>query len=562
MRKETRLEKAVREKKRRVFRPSGGSIAPSEFYYVPKVPKEKQKKVNWTQLAGTTAAGTLGFIAEGVPGAITAGVSAYDYLKDNAVDYVSPKKVMKTSVVNVQAGRAAMKKSGKVKSVKKGKVVRVSKSLRDKVKEVMKGASYSGSYNAFAQGQIGCAGINANKTTNTVFSAALGTIPGILTIPIQLIPRYDNSHSGTWTYWGAAFTGNFTNTPAPYHNQFEHFSPLQFLDAASKLWNCKYGTAASWYAHDEKNIQLNVNRNTGVGQNPSASAQPAMVGDLKLNIVNSYVKYSFRNTSARAMTVEIFHCTPKLKFPGNTALNDLLESVEAELWGVDQAGDTATAPNPRAALFQTENSTATNMGSVTDLMQHLQFDPKDSVQFKSRWNYQKVTLRIQGGETCEHSIQGPKNVLLDYSKIVQLQGGNPTKTIPPLVKGYSVSVFMRTMPDMVPVALNDQVIDANVNVAGNFDATRSTGLVGKKICLPIAVQMEYGYQLKCPEQAGFLQQAVSAGAAQYLNLKRKSRRFDNLTRDPIFPSAAVAPTNYRFGNEENPITQATGGVEQ
>lgn len=466
-----------------------------------------------------------------------------------------------TDIVNSQAGRASMKKSGKIKSVRRGKTVKVSSRLRKQVKEVMKEAAYSGNYNAVVQGTIGTAIFNAGIETEATGNTAAGVFPSANGVQVIAIPRYNNSKSANWNYWGALYNGSIESPPS-YQNTMEHFSPLQFLDAASKLWNCKYGTAASWYAHDSGNIQLNVNRATGIGQDPTASNAPAMVGDLKLQIVNSYVQYTLRNTTQRSMTVEIFHCTPKLKFPGSNALTDLCNSVRAELSGVDTFGATATAP--RIAMFQTQASTAGSAGSVMDVIQNIQFDPKDSRQFKSRWNYQKVTIRIGGGEVCQHSVQGPKNVMLDYAKIVQqIQGANAftaTKTIPVWVKGYSVSVFMRVIPDQVPVFYSASVIPANINQSGNFDLGRNSDLIGKKITLPIAVDMKYGYHLKCPEQAGYLQQAVVAGAAQYLNLKRVSRRFDNYTSDPIFPSAAVSPTNYLVNNEENPGLSQAGAI--
>jgi len=475
--------------------------------------------------------------------------------KDWHPPLVYPNKKMKSmkgssyvNATNQLAGKASMKKSGKIKNVKKGKTVKVSKSLRAKVKEVMSDACYSGSYHATTLGTIGTAMVDADLLSNAVYNQDPANFAGANANVIRGVPRYQDSRTATWTYW-AGLNERDLGTVQTYDHMMEHFSPLQFLDAASKLWNCKYGTSNSWYTHSDGNIQLNVVRSSGENNNVTAVKAPAVVGDLKLKIVNSYVKYSLRNTSARQMTVEFYHCTPKLKFPGTNALTDLWNACNAELLGVDGDGLTPTT-NPKLSLFQTHDSTSGSAGSVAALLGQTTFDPKDSVQFRSRWNYQKVTLIIGPGETCEHSIQGPKNCVLDFSKIVQQTiNSTPATTaryIPCWVKGFTTSVFCRVLPSMVTSSdLGSPGSKLQYNGAGTWDTSEGADLKNAKVCLPIAVKMDYDYHLKCPEQAGYLAAAVAAGSARYLNLKRRSIRYDNYSQDP-------GVVGYFNNNEENP----------
>lgn len=477
-----------------------------------------------------------------------------DYLKRKLDDQLTPSKNKKKktlaqtkrimpksyagSTTNMLAGRAAMKKSGKIKNIKKGKKVKVPAKLRNQVKEVLKGGQFTGTYNTVSQGTIGLIGVNDVSSSTTLYVASTGVYSTIVTADVSVIPTYTNTGGPAWVYWGAMFSGPASATL--YNNQFEHFSPMQFLDAASKLWNNKYGTGDSYYVNSSGNIRLDVIKSTGAPTSVSLGATGAQNAPLKLNIVNSYAKYTLKNNSLRSYKVEIFHCTPKLKFPVKRALTDLFETVTAELGGVEGDG-TVSSGVPIGSTFLVGVSSNTVQGAGATVMQHIDFDPKDSPQWRSRWNYQKVTIAIAAGETCEHSIQGPRNTLLDFSKITQINA-EAQQTIPTFCKGYSASVFMRVLPDMVT-----STDAATYNFTGNFsNAEAGAGSSTGQIALPIAVQVQQGFAIKVPEQVGFIQKAVAAGEPQWLNMNRKIKRFDTLCGDP---ASGIA---YSGAQEENP----------
>lgn len=468
------------------------------------------------------------------------------------------------STVNSQASRASMKKTGKLKNIKKGKKVKVSSKLREKIKEVMKSASYSGQYNALSQGTIGVYNVGAAQSSRAIFQFADNIFAGCDDINVvACVPQYTDGSQSSWVYWGGMVQKDTSTDAAAFQHAFEHFSPLQFLDAASKMWNGKYGSTGpgSWYKHSTDNIQLDVRRSNGGQGNPTLGSA-YQVGPLKLNIVNSHVKYKLRNNSQRSYTIEIFHCTPKLKFPGITALGDLYQSVLVELQGVDNTALPITAINEnKLATLMSEGTTSSGSTNteVNRVLSHPMFDPKDSIQFKSRWSYQKIVIRLSPGEICEHSIQGPKNTLLDFSKIVHQKFADDItigrSEIPTWVKGFSASCFMRVLPDMT--SSSDLVAETatfrnTYNASGNYTVAQNLSHApGRKVVLPISVEMQHSYNIKCPETNGFVQQAITAGQAQHLNLKRPVKRFDTF---------ATNLNNYQTVNEENPNSAVPAGL--
>jgi len=520
-------------------------------------PKEKEMAGHRTGRTRTETEGTSdsGYARSrrASTGQLTVGSSIGPRLPDGSFFSKKITKMHYGNIVNMQAGKAAMKSSGKIK-LKRGKKVKVSSKLREKIKEVMKGASYSGHYNAIVQGTVGIAQYPGSAGPGAEFFCDANAFPS-LSDPqmVYCIPRHQSDTQSKWVYWGGFPQKDMSTDQLSYEHMFEHFSPMQYLDAASKMWNNKFGVAESWFAQSPANINLEAKRSDGTLTGGSSTVSTHNVTGLKLNIVNSHVKYTLRNNSQRTMNIEIFHCTPKIKFPGTSALNDLYHTVQTELFGVTGAGIAATAANANRLSSLMTNKTDQTGATITiaDCIQHPMFDPKDSLFWSARWKYEKKTIRIAPGETCQHSIQGPKNVLLDFNKIQTASFAsnvaNTTSSIPVWVKGYNVSVFMRIIPDMTSsadLADNSATYRQTYNNSGNF-ASIIANCDGRKVVLPICCEVQYSYNIKCPDQQGFLQQAVSAGAVQNLNLKRPVKRYDNFTD---------FPNTHKLITEENNIS--------
>lgn len=445
--------------------------------------------------------------------------------------------------VKQQSGRASMRVSGKVKT-KRTKKVKVSSALRKKVKAVIAGGKVSGTMDTIAVGTVGIVVNNVGEATSPTFNCNANIYGG--EVPL-CVPLANDNNSSQWVYWAgmadksmATIDGGYTN----YWQQFEHFSPYQIMDAASKMWNKKFAGTDSWYLPNAANIitdKFTSNGDPAAGGGGVSNSGPIATA-LKLDIVNSYAKYTLKNTGQRALRVQFFNCTPKIKFPGTTALSDLRNAVRAEC-AVTSAG--APSATPRLALFTTEISSNSNPGPPHAVLQHPAFDPKDSSAFRSRWNYQMMDILIQPGETCVHNVQGPRNTVIDYAKIIQNVNGN--SIIPPFVKGYNVSTFCRIM--------NDLVTDTTSNLSGHLSTAEAAGTIGIIAVNPLAVEVKTFMHLKCPEQAGFIAPpAFAAGAPQTLDYKRPRKIFENYT------PGIVPGTVYKTFSEEQPGTEVVPSV--
>lgn len=463
------------------------------------------------------------------------------------------------NIQNALAGRAVMRKSGKNPKVKKGKIVKVSKTLRAKVKKVMEapGNRFNGQYNVTCHGTIGQVGWNTTLANGSVFfgpNAAAVQGMGNLGTPYHCVPIYNNSFGTACTWWAGHAAGSMNPSGNQlFHQMWNFFSPLQFLDAASKLWNEKYDTSStSWYASQDNNVQLQRRLDTGAGNALLGSGDyPAIVGDLVLGVKSSGVKFTLKNNSGRKQTIQFYHCTPKLKYPTQDAFTDLVTTVQMECTGVNLNGQTQSAQT-RNVLFKTQTTNNATQPSHMEILQHPLFDPKDSVQWSSRWKYQLKEVVIQPGEECVHYIKGPSNCQIDFAKLIQKTAS--TAFYPVMVKGYSVQVFCRIKPDMAfDQTTSTSAFFSQADAAAyraNIDPGPPVVVTSAKLVQPVSIQVDYVYDLRCPEQAGFITEG-GAGAPQWLNLKRKIKQFDSFSVDP---NVVATHTGVRVNNEETATT--------
>lgn len=84
----------------------------------------------------------------------------------------------------------------------------------------------------------------------------------------------------------------------------------------------------------------------------------------------------------------------------------------------------------------------------------------------------------------------------------------------------------------------------------NIDPGPPVVVTSAKLVQPVSIQVDYVYDLRCPEQAGFITEG-GAGAPQWLNLKRKIKQFDSFSVDP---NVVATHTGVRVNNEETATT--------
>ena len=436
--------------------------------------------------------------------------------------YILPQKkeMGKSTSIRVQkklVSRSAMAVSGKNK-VKKTKTVKVPKLLKKQIKQVLSGQTARGSFTTVISGFVGSittaaagvlAGDDLGKLQTQVINNATAGLGG-RTLFNQLVNYIPLAASGIVPNAGLNF-----------------FTPGKILNAASVLFNNKpvggvYTTAG--------NLSTFALSTTGVP--PTVTPQ---VGQLKVNVLDSKVMFTMKNVSNRVVTVEIWECTPTIKFSDSNPLQNLVTTVQT-------FSEAAVDTN-----FQYILGGANNSNGFFDPT----FDPcsvaKQYMGFKYTWK--KRSMVLAPDETCIHQIQGPKGVF-DFTKINNVVpiGGPPannaqaTETLNCLMKGWSVGCIISVHGDYVlPLAASN---------GGRYVYTTTVGALG----MPIAVEVQERYNIAVPEVAGFITTAGAAGTQQMLNM-RKSKKI-------VWNAQSPGTLAYQVSNEVNPIAEAPAGQNQ
>lgn len=414
------------------------------------------------------------------------------------------------NVVDAQAHRASMKTTGS-KNVKgiRGKKhgVKVSKTLRDKVNKVIEAKKHFGVYKTtrhLAIGTMQSAAITNSFITNNVGAYANARLFHRSGLDTQL---------SNCRWWSGA---GLTNNTVVEGDDFNLFTPMKFMDAASILWNNKI--IQKDYAQVGGNFVIATDPLTG---GPQANAEATPNAQMfKLHIVNSYVKFELKNTSQRQMRITIYNITLKLRHTEKLPLDVILD-------GLLQFEQTAAA----RLLIRSANDAQAQDALFNDPEFPITMVPPFNESFK----FEKMDMVMSPGETCVHYVKGPKNYDLDYTKLYADAEENAAR----LFKGTSCSVLFSVRPDLVY---------GTAGIAGNAGAGRAIfGTGDSTLKTPISIEMVETFKLSIPENAGFYQQATPvAGAAKVLNLRRPQYAFGNFTN--LITESTVAYSRF---DEEN-----------
>lgn len=412
---------------------------------------------------------------------------------------------------NALAGRATMKRRGsKLIKPRKVKKVRVPKRLKKQIKQVLTAKMIYGSYKVCKMGTIGIASLGSTNPVDPV--------KDVLGMTAQLMSYHPKSSAGTtynrslWFCPLSQITSADPATPGNYAtgSPWVFFHPLKYLDAASILWNNK-AIAADWGGRTG-NIETRVNTSTGAGSSSKTDG-------VKLNVVNSFVQFELKNNSKRSVTIVAYHIKSKNKLQRQTAITAWLDAFTED----------STTNGPMKYIASS--------GGLTDPL----MGPGDSVAFNQNYKYETVKIIIKPGETCTHSLKGLRNAVIDYGKMYQ-----DNLDLEDYITKDCVQVVFAVIPDM-------QVVTSSSASTGAFiyapDAT------GNVLADPISIKWTEYYKLKCPETAGFIQKAVSAGSGQPLNLKRFCKAFANFATYNV-----TEPVAYTGADEEQPATDQAAGI--
>ncbi len=425
------------------------------------------------------------------------------------------------STVNMLAQKVAMKRTGssKVKSiVGRKKTVKVSRQLREKIKKVVKAEDGYGVYHTTRQGSIGIQNHAADSSRVTIDQ---GGYPAEI---IQITQGFEEERgdSRNWTQ------GLITNLGFTQGDEYQFFTPLKFLDAASVLWNQKAATKN--YAIQAGNFTNSV----ALGVGAPVAGTPALPNKkgVDVHVVNSYVTFEMKNNSQRILSLELYHCVPKVKWPSNLPLGTFNG-------GIIELGQTQLQ---LGTIICEEN---------TDTLDALIFNPnlkpKSVDAFSSAYKYEKVTISIAPGETCKHSIQGPKGLDIEFSKLYDGLVDNGGK----MWSKSSLCVMIAIKPDLIYATKNVGTLGGTGT--GRYTAQEASGNTLKDM---VSVEVKEVFKMSMPDDTGFVLQEIGAGgipagSIQSLNLKRKVLAFGNFTSKKV--NAGGDGIAYGAFDEENPV---------
>lgn len=476
-------------------------------------------------VGATIGAQVPGFVAE-------AGVKyAAENFKSSSMDLFTQEKTTakmgstNARVINRQSGRATSSTKGKAKVASRRKTVKVAPALAKKIKKVVKGAKPYGVMQTVSDGFIGYSYGAAGTNIGDASLVLTGSFAGNTDAVTVKLPRL-NGHGTQW--WGKPI--KYIAGGAEQFQDFadwNYFTPMRIWDAASKLFNNKNRTTP--YYTQTGNLFA-----AQKGSDGSVVAIPAGVQGLKIEILDSDVCWDIKNTSGRAVYMDIFHCVSKLKFQDIKGLGEMINSAIA-----DTAAD---ADNRNPVVRFTEDSNVALTQKWQNLIQHPCFEPNQLPSFNSQWKYAKTTLFIKPGETICHKIKGPKNYTLDMSKLSNEGQEQVTK----FYKPTSVKVFCRIRPDYI-WAYNGIEVAGGYGPAQVVKGSTTEGDTWFTSC-PISIMETETFRLYMPEITGGLTPAGVAAGVPFANSNRKNCRVLIDRRNNINqPSLA-----YTVIDEENP----------
>jgi len=331
---------------------------------------------------------------------------------------------MKMNPEKALVNRSAMKVTGETKVKKAPPKLKITAEFRESVKDVLRSASASGVYKVIKAGYIGSlvkdvAGVFAGDDMGSTHSAIAYSSP--------------TEPSGSRTLFNALVTfqvgGNSVLRP---NTGLNFFTPAKIIDAASVLFNNK--TPGNPYSSTTNNLATNFQPSTGL-------PIPTNPGSLKVFVKDSFAQFTIKNVSFRVVSLDIWECTPTLKFQNVPALSALTAMYSAQ-------SETASQ-DTNIAYY---NGVAGSAGLQSTMFFERNLDPlycASKIGFPFKWK--KRTMILAPQETCIHKIQGPKGEF-DFAKITSLDTAVPANTVynfNTIMKGWSVSCIMSINGDQV-----------------------------------------------------------------------------------------------------------------
>lgn len=257
------------------------------------------------------------------------------------------------------------------------------------------------------------------------------------------------------------------------------FSPAMVLNAASVLFNGKAATESTQYTIAAGAYNFGAN-----------SFDPRTT---KLNVRNSYCSFVLRNNTPRTWIIQLYEVSPKL----NMNVDDEGDAYTQWINCMVNESSTGTTTNPFAI----------NIASATP--NTLYATPLQNKMIQQKWNWERHEITLDPGQSYDHFIQGPSNVVYDYAKFWKQDGAGAADKFYDYVKKFTRQLIIVARLDLV----QDNTVSQAVGRQGNpLDKGR------------LLVEWKNYYNITCPEVAGGVG-VVGGGTASVTNQNRKDCYF-------------------------------------
>lgn len=441
----------------------------------------------------------------------------------------------KMSAINQTAHRVGMTRKGSKNSrVARKKSVYVPKNLRKQIKQINKTELPIGIYHEINSGTIGM--LNASVpvapsvSINSINALFHGTNSSIVYLPPTLLQQT--------CWWGGSVP---TSSTFGQRSTFTYFAPYEILEAASCLFNSKPLPTSEFYPYTFSDL-LDV----GIDSTGDGVVDTLQFDGLKLEVKDAYVTWEMKNNSSREVTVDLYHLTLKNKFMApQHSVGHFIDAMLAQL-------DTGSARLENGPLETMGPKTLRDTNSqINALLCNPMFEPNMCPKFNTYYKYEKITMVIKGGETCKHSIQGPKNYILDYKKLFLENSTQVDK----LYKPTTLQVLVRCRPDMQFCSTG---VDSTSGGGTAFTNNGTAGVPFKNLgnlSLPISLQIARTYKIRCPDIAGLTFPSVTTGGSTGRLTMRVPRRILLDFRQYVNDTVTWKPLD-----EENPGEQIAAPV--
>lgn len=202
------------------------------------------------------------------------------------------------------------------------------------------------------------------------------------------------------------------------------FNPAHVLDSASVLFNNKVASRSSKWSVDGFGIYT-------FGDQSFDSRIS------KIHVLNSYASFVLRNNSNRTWIIQLYECAPKKD------MSYILEQDVLQQWVNCMTNEANTGDL---------EGTTINLGDATP--ETLYATPQSNKRLLKDWKFERHDIILDPGQTYDHFIQGPSDVVYDFAKFWRNDNSGAANVFLDINKRFTRQVIMTARVDLAQNAEN------------------------------------------------------------------------------------------------------------